>query len=66
MKDLLTSVTTEGKEYYYMCIHPRTHYLLKVLSARAKYKHRRWIPRWEGWSGKEYIEVEGELGVFSR
>lgn len=48
----------------YIIIHPAAHYQLKVLSARAKYRHGRWIPRWEKWSGKKYIEVEGEFGIW--
>ena len=49
---------------FFMVIHPRTHYILKVLSARFEYKHQQWIKRWEKWSGKKYVEVEGELGYF--
>ncbi len=47
---------------YYMMVHPSSYYSLKVIIARDSYKHKQWIPRWERWSGRKYIEVEGELG----
>ena len=44
--------------------HPDQHYALSVLSARAKWKHEQWIPRWERWSGEKHVEIEGELGTW--
>lgn len=49
---------------FWMVIHPDQHYALLVISARHKWKHEQWIPRWERWSGRKYVEVEGELGYW--
>ncbi|MFH1717515.1 MAG: hypothetical protein ABIF19_09215 [Planctomycetota bacterium] len=42
-------LTIGGEEYYIIAMHPRTHYLLKVMLARAGYKHARWVKRYNRW-----------------
>jgi hypothetical protein len=56
-------VTIDGKEMYVVLMHPNQNYALKTILARDRYKHEMHIKRWERWSGKKYIEVEGELGL---
>ena len=44
---------------YIMYMHPKQHYDLKVVFAKDKYRHEMHVKRWEAWSGKEYVEIEG-------
>ena len=57
----LKTVTIDGKEHYLMFMHPRQKYALDVIVARDKYKHERWIPRYNKWAQSQgkppYIEV---------
>lgn len=61
-------VIIDGKEYLYLIMHPRSYYLLMVLLARAKYKHKQWVIRYNQWRESRgelpYQETEGEIGTF--
>lgn len=55
-----------GEKYYIMLMHPKQKYALDVIGARTKYKHERWLKRYNKWAktqGKPPFQmVEGELG----
>ena len=59
--------TEDGQRYFCMMLHPRPYYLLKVITARAEYKHRRWVERYNKWRASRneppYQEIEGEVGI---
>ena len=45
----LIPVVIEGQEYYLAIAHPRMYYLLKVAVAKDKYRHERWVERYNRW-----------------
>lgn len=62
-------ITMNGQKYYVMFMHPKQKYNLDVIIARDKYKHERWVERYNGWAQSQgkppYVEVEGEAGRIS-
>lgn len=60
-------IEVDGKMYYVVMMRPKLKYELEVSVARDKYKHERWVERYNRWAetqGKPpYIEVEGEVGI---
>lgn len=48
----------EPPDQFFIIVHPDQHYRLKVAVARYEYYHKQWIPRWEQWSGRTYVEVK--------
>ena len=60
-------ITIEGKKYLCVIMHPETHYRLKVLLARSKYKHEQWIARYNRWRAGRgeslYEEIEPQVGT---
>lgn len=65
LRQIASALKRDAKDgYYFTILRPDTHYALKVLTARTKYRHERWIPRWEKWSGRKYVEIKGEFGYW--
>ena len=64
----LKPIDVNGKKYYILCAHPDPYYKFKVLCARAKYKHERWVERYNRWRASRgeppYQEIVPEVGVF--
>lgn len=62
----LDPLTIDGEKFYFMFMHPQQHYDFKVICARDKYKHERWVERYNRWAktqGKSpYVKFEGETG----
>ncbi len=59
----LANIIMVGKEYCLLEMHPSQHYALKVMAARWKYKHQRWVERFNKWRASRgespYQEIEG-------
>jgi hypothetical protein len=55
--------------YYYLFVHPRQFYALKVATARNEYKHKRWLIRHNRWLEKQgrppICYSKGEVGHFA-
>jgi hypothetical protein len=68
LAEKIKPITINGKEYLIAMVHPLPYYLLKVLSARAKWYHGQWVKRYNKWRASrgesEYQEVEGEVGIY--
>lgn len=67
-KPSLRPIEKDGEKYYLMFLHPDPHYKLKVMMAKAKYKHERWMERYNRWRASRgkppYKEIVPEVGVF--
>ena len=61
-------IEIDGVKHYFAFVHPRTLYLLKVLTARANWYHDLWVKRYNLWRASRgespYQEIEGEIGTF--
>lgn len=64
----LSPVEIDGEKYYLAYMHPIQHYKLKVMLAREKYKHERWLERYNRWLASRGeppdVETEPEVGTF--
>ena len=45
----IAPITIEGKKYLIVKMHPVTHYKLKVLLVRHRYKYTQWLIRHKRW-----------------
>ena len=65
LKPRIEPVEMNGEKYFCILMHPRQKYDLDVLIAREKYKHERWVERYNRWAqtqGKpSYQKAEGEF-----
>lgn len=62
-------VEIDGEKYFFISVHPRQMYQLKVITAKGEYKHQRHVERYDRWAKSQgkppHLEVEGELGTWS-
>lgn len=65
----LKPIEIAGVRYYSLFLHSRSQYLLKVIVARDKYEHDRWVARYNRWAQTQekppfqMILFEGEVGA---